>query len=286
METLHSNSAKNNVRRIQTLEEHRSVLKHVFDTAKERVLIVSPFISDSALSADRIPSLVTKAVNRHVAVNIFTDNNLNRETNGSFKRSAELGISSLVNAGAKVTVVDGIHNKTLARDNNLIAEGSFNWLSAVRTAGGVHQREERTLVVEGEEVKIMIEKELLGLKGQGLSAKSQHQNIPEAEEIGIGMKIFRWCFAIALFGFMLSMAVGPSGAGVSFLGYIGVILSFVLMYKNTQKQTKVIWPDYSKYSDGKLDLEPIDPFEDGPLSKEFHDSLTAAGYIGIFERDN
>ncbi len=46
-EILFKEISTSTVQRIQTLEEHRAVLKRVFDTAKERVLIVSPFISRS-----------------------------------------------------------------------------------------------------------------------------------------------------------------------------------------------------------------------------------------------
>ena len=196
MNQQQSNTAASSVRRIHTLEEHRAVLKHVFDTAKERILIVSPFISNSALTADKIPSLITAAVGRNVQVAIYIDDLLNREADGTLKKSAESGISSLVSAGAKVTVVNGIHNKTLARDTNLIAEGSFNWLSAVRTAGGTHQREERTMIVEGDEVASMIEKELMGLvKQEGLAV----------ETTTVAASTRDWVFMIVLILFSFAM---------------------------------------------------------------------------------
>ena len=70
----------------------------------------------------------------------------------------------MIRAGVTVTVLDGIHNKTMIKDDDFIAEGSFNWLSAVRTVGGTHQREERTIIVEGPEAKKMIEEEIKALK--------------------------------------------------------------------------------------------------------------------------
>ena len=146
-------------KRISTLAEHRALLKEVLQTAKGQVLIVSPFISGSALKADGIVKLVRKAVTRGVRVSVYIDDQLNRQ-DGDLKKSAGEGIVELVKAGAGVTVLAGIHNKTLIRDNDLITEGSFNWLSAVRTAGGTHQREERTLVVDGIEAQKMIEEEI------------------------------------------------------------------------------------------------------------------------------
>ncbi len=148
------------LRRISTLEEHRALLTEVIRTAKNRVLIVSPFISASAVKADGLAGEIRRAVARGVKVSIYTDRNLNRDAGGRGKPSADDGIADLLQAGAQVTVVDGIHNKTLGRDNDLITEGSFNWLSAVRTMGAVHQREERTIVIGGEGAGAMIQEEL------------------------------------------------------------------------------------------------------------------------------
>ena len=165
-EQVNKSTPKPSVRRISTLAEHRELIKEVLQTAKQRVLIVSPFISSSALNSDGIPGKVRSATGRGVKVDVYTDNQLNRDGSGLLKRSAQAGISDLLHSGAKVTVVNGIHNKTLARDEDLIAEGSFNWLSAVRTRGGVHQREERTMVVEGEQAKGMIEGEVAMLESK------------------------------------------------------------------------------------------------------------------------
>jgi phosphatidylserine/phosphatidylglycerophosphate/cardiolipin synthase-like enzyme len=73
-------------RRLSSLKEHRSLLREVFQTARERVLIVSPFISKAALHADGIPHRVRAATERGVKVSIYTDNKLNH-VDGSFKRS-------------------------------------------------------------------------------------------------------------------------------------------------------------------------------------------------------
>jgi len=278
-----TNNPANNVRRIQTLEEHRDVLKHVFDTAKERVLIVSPFISSSAISADNIPALVSSAVRRNVQVAIYIDDQLNRDSSGNLKRSAEEGISSLVSAGAKVTVIKGIHNKTLARDTNLIAEGSFNWLSAVRTAGGTHQREERTIIIEGDVVASMIEKELLGLIGHGRLAQTAHQDEPKEWKAGIGQWIFAFMLLVAVFAIL---PIHP----IASLLLIAVVFRY--MYFLSEHSYPVKGP-YScpPIADGKKYNESISGFAHQELDDEDDESicdLTSSrftpGYIGICDR--
>lgn len=105
----------------------------VFETAKSRVLIVSPFVSDSAIHADNIPKLIRTATKNGATVSVYTDDRLNTTEGGVAKVAALKGIHALASSGASVHIVSGIHHKTLIRDNDLIAEGSFNWLSAVRT---------------------------------------------------------------------------------------------------------------------------------------------------------
>ena len=175
-EFITTSPAMSSVRRVASLDDHRDLLSHVFRTAKERILIVSPFISIAALKADDIAGMVRAAIRRGVSVTVFTDGQLNQDNNtGGLKDSARKGIACLVEAGAIVKVLSGIHNKTLIRDDDLITEGSFNWLSAVRSSGGIHQREERTVVVEHGETKKMIEEEiamLTTMAGKKASVKS------------------------------------------------------------------------------------------------------------------
>jgi hypothetical protein len=167
------------VRRVSSLEDHRTLLREVFQTAQKRILIVSPFVSKSALHADGIPLRVRAASRRGVKVSVYTDNDLNH-IDGSFKRSANDGIAELIRAGASVSILNGVHNKTLIMDDTLISEGSFNWLSAVRTAGGTHQREERTIVVEGNAAKSMIDEEIGKLESKGGGFATIRSDLPES----------------------------------------------------------------------------------------------------------
>lgn len=115
-------------------------------------------------------------------------------------------------------------------------------------------------------------------------AVQNQQQITEPRKVSIGMQIFRWGFAISFLLFMLTMAFGSSDKGVSFLGFVGVVMAFVMMYKFTKRQTQTVWPDYSKVS-GTTELSTSDEDDyDRSLSKDYDDSICSAGYIGIFER--
>jgi|ERR1039457_5348196 hypothetical protein len=184
-------------KRLQALAEHQAFLKNVLATAKKRVVIFSPFISSKAIKADNLSALVKQSVGRGVQVRIFIDYKLNT-IDGEMKIYAKEGIADMVRSGARVFVADGIHNKTLICDNDLIAEGSFNWLSAVRIRNGECQREERTFVYTGTDAGEMIEQELKKIDsisyGEAtIKLKNEHTEGDNRRGLIIGL-----CFVFAI----------------------------------------------------------------------------------------
>ena len=131
---------------IQTLEEHRLVLKQSFSEARRELLIVSPFVTMQALNDDRIPQLVKSTSSRGVKVTLVIDYGLNRNL-------SELNrcVSLLQTSGATIylTRAKGIHCKVICRDSDLFISGSFNWLSAVRRESAF-QRFEVSYIQTGE----------------------------------------------------------------------------------------------------------------------------------------
>jgi hypothetical protein len=129
--------------RIATLQEHRDALYAVLRGAKRDVVIVSPTISQRAITHDGLDKEIRRAVARGVRVRVFTDTllDLEKETQ-TVREPAQEGRMALVRAGAELYVTDRIHNKSLTKDTDEIVEGSFNWLSAVRTENSRHQKHE------------------------------------------------------------------------------------------------------------------------------------------------
>ncbi len=74
-----------------------------------------------------------EAVERGVEVVVYSDSRLdyNGQT-GSLREEADAGRKALVENGIKLILLKGIHNKSLAIDDSVLVEGSFNWLSASR----------------------------------------------------------------------------------------------------------------------------------------------------------
>lgn len=144
-------------RRIATLQEHQKVLATAFGMARERILIVSPGISVHAIVNDKIDSLIRSAVQRKVEVIIFTDSAIDYTNDGTLKDVAGKGRDLLSQAGAKVFIANRVHNKSLAVDSELLVEGSFNWLSAVRTEGSTYQKHEVSTIILGKDAESLID---------------------------------------------------------------------------------------------------------------------------------
>jgi Flp pilus assembly protein TadB len=78
-------------------------------------------------------------------------------------------------------ILNGVHNKTLIMDDN--------WLSAVRTAGGTHQREERSIVVEGGGARSMIIDEIEKLEKKDGGIATIRSDLPESAKARVPDKM-------------------------------------------------------------------------------------------------
>jgi hypothetical protein len=141
---------------IEGLLAHREILREGIETARKRVLIVSPYLSVSALTEDDVETMVRSARRRGVEVTVGFDPELN-SPGGKLKDGCLEAVERLKGAGAEVVELRRNHCKTLAVDGTWIVEGSFNWLSALRDPDHRFARSERSLRVRGMEAAVFVE---------------------------------------------------------------------------------------------------------------------------------
>lgn len=157
-ERVYKGTDEYKVARLSTLEKHIDCLKYCFQEAEKRLLIFSPFISISALQSDGITDRIRQAIGqRNVDILIVTDEQMDKQGN-KLKEAALKGRQALSEAGARVIVTQGVHNKTICMDDSLLVEGSFNWLSAARDKNSPYCRKEASVFIRGGRVKEMIQK--------------------------------------------------------------------------------------------------------------------------------
>ncbi len=114
--------------RLDTLEAHRAWLAQQWQKVQKRIVIISPFLSPSAIVADRMTDAIQQACSRGVSVGVYHDRQW-------VEKHPQVGeaVSLLQQAGAEVVDLPQIRANIVIVDGIVIAEGSFNWLSADRT---------------------------------------------------------------------------------------------------------------------------------------------------------
>lgn len=155
--TVASHENYTQAERIDDLDRHRDVLCHALANATEgeKIVISSPWITLSAIEEDGLAELVSKAVKeRGAQVQIIVDRDLSMRNRGHRGKEA---IDLLRAAGAKVSPIQKMHNKTLIVGKSEIIEGSFNWLSAVRKAESQYKRYESSWRIIGTQAEESIQ---------------------------------------------------------------------------------------------------------------------------------
>lgn len=137
---------------LPSLHEHCGFFQSVFEHARQRIIVCSPFISTARQYLADIDSRVLQAaISRGVEIYFICSsespslNDFNNYLNEL--RSTKIHLISMSN----------IHLKTIIVDENIITEGSFNWLSASRSMSSDYHNHEQTLVIKGDMTQKLID---------------------------------------------------------------------------------------------------------------------------------
>jgi len=135
--------------------EHDQYLIELIEHVKERIIIVSPWLSYQKLIDTGILDSLSTAISRGVKVKLFTDRHFNTTTNNVFDPQKEKIFTQccqrLATKNIDVAVIRGVHSKLVMADNSHLSVGSFNWFSAART--GVYLNMETSMIYSGDLTK-------------------------------------------------------------------------------------------------------------------------------------
>lgn len=131
--------------------EHDAFFMQLLDKVVHRVDIVSPWLIYDKLETTGILVKLLSAINRGVAITIYTDQHFNttiaNRLDTQKQKVFENSCLALRELGLCVNVVDGVHSKLIFADDKYMAVGSFNWFSAARE--GKYANVETSLVYTG-----------------------------------------------------------------------------------------------------------------------------------------
>lgn len=141
---------------IATTSEHDKTLRTAIETCDKELIIVSPFLSIRVLTNTLQKTLET-AIKKGAKITVYCDKKLDiNKTNQTRKQHSADAIKLLLKLGVTVREIDGIHSKTLifsVKNEPVLVEGSFNWLSAVRDETSEYHRHEASISLKGKELK-------------------------------------------------------------------------------------------------------------------------------------
>lgn len=137
-------------------EEHDCFLKETLEEAKQRVIIISPWIIYSVIENGGYEKLLS---NKDIRITIYTDERFNTRTQNKLDKVKEqefnITVNKIKDLGVEVVITNNIHSKIVIKDNDTMCLGSFNWFSAQR--GGKYANTEHSIVYQGENLKDEIE---------------------------------------------------------------------------------------------------------------------------------
>ena len=138
---------------LPTLDQHCGFFQECFEQAKQRIIICSPFISSTGEYQDDIDyTMLKETVAR--GIDIYFVCGAESDSLAQFRDF----IATANLPKIQIITISNFHLKTIVIDTDIIAEGSFNWLSAMRDDTSDYHNHEQTLYVKGDIAKQLIEK--------------------------------------------------------------------------------------------------------------------------------
>ncbi|MBU2941049.1 AAA domain-containing protein [Shimia thalassica] len=131
--------------------EHDTFLVKALAGNGRQYSIVSPWIIARTMQNVGFLDAFGKAINRGATIDVFSDPLLN--TNMASDRHTQMSFAkdTLTKIGVKLHEVPRLHSKIVAVDKDLLAIGSYNWLSADRN--GKYARHETSFVYRGQHLE-------------------------------------------------------------------------------------------------------------------------------------
>lgn len=160
--------------RLSTVDNHHRLLDEALGALKdgEEIVIVSPFLSSSAVSTPEIQEGIRQAVQRGAVVSVVTRS----ERSADFRYGTNPDLrQQLSETGARLHDIKLLHSKTLMTPT-FIAEGSFNWLS-VRRGEPRYANLDTTWVLTGSQAEVA--------KKMAIDELNEHLRGSKSGEVGL-----------------------------------------------------------------------------------------------------
>lgn len=139
------------LRMLRDATEHDAFLIDALAGNGRRYSIVSPWIIARTMENVGFVTAFEKAIGRGASVDVFSDPLLNSNVTRDGQTQMSSAKDTLTKIGVRLHEVPRLHSKIVAVDHDLLAIGSYNWLSADRH--GKFSRHETSFVYRGQHLE-------------------------------------------------------------------------------------------------------------------------------------
>lgn len=138
---------------LEDAKSHDQWLYHQLLTAKKQIDISSPYISKRSIETGTIALLnaIKQATGRGVRVNVYPNRAMYDQRDRHRMANFDGGIDLLKASGATILEASSrVHSKQVVIDGHILANGSFNWFSAVRDETSPYYNRDTSTVIDDE----------------------------------------------------------------------------------------------------------------------------------------
>jgi len=126
--------------------QHDNFAIHSFQQARERIIIVSPWVTEPGFKQSGYLKSLVSALSRGIDIRVYFDP---RKTFGSNDDVKNKTTKRAINESKiKFIPIKSIHSKTIIVDDNIMTQGSFNWLSSVRNENSDYKYIETSIIIK------------------------------------------------------------------------------------------------------------------------------------------
>lgn len=138
------------------VEQHDDFLNRSLAGVSKSILIVSPWLRWKRLEQTGFLDSMAQALARGVSITVITDQSFNTDDEDALRCLEKQqwlvqAMTKLNELGVTTRLVDRVHSKVVAGDDEMLCVGSYNWFSAAREEK--YQRYDTSMVHQGEAAK-------------------------------------------------------------------------------------------------------------------------------------
>lgn len=145
--------------------QHDDFAMNAFQNAKEKIIIISPWVTEPGFKQSGYLKSLVSAMGRGVDICVYFDPRKTFKDNDDIKN--KITKRAINESRIRFIPIKSIHSKTIIIDDDIMTQGSFNWLSSVRNEKSDYTYTETSIIIRNKGTVLeFIKKAMPVIKGK------------------------------------------------------------------------------------------------------------------------